>query len=116
MRMLKIIRRCLFVWVITLSGIGCGRSVWDFNALSPSTAMTKQRHYEVEYETVFKAAYQAARKIGLHVAKLDEEIGTILASKSIGAYTSGWTDGYVIYLKPNGKSRTTVLSRSGQGW
>ncbi|MBI1924183.1 hypothetical protein HYR99_08015 [Candidatus Poribacteria bacterium] len=99
---------CLWAWVVILSLIGCGRGVWDFSPLSPSTALTKQRHYEMAYETVFKATYQAVRKTGLHVAKLDKQMGTIMASEHIGAYHSGWADGYVIFLKPNGADQTNV--------
>ena len=98
----------LFVSVVILSTIGCGRGVWDSSFLSPSTALTRGRHYDTAYEVVFKAAYQAVRKIGLHVTKLDEEMGTIIASKPIGAYTSGWADRYVIFLKANGDDRTNV--------
>jgi hypothetical protein len=98
----------LLALIVILSEMGCGGSVWDFNALSPSTALTKQRAYEIEYETVFKAAYQAARQTGLYVRNLDKEMGAILASKPIGAPSSGWADGYVIYLKPEGDNRTNV--------
>ncbi|MCZ6677060.1 MAG: hypothetical protein O7E52_07395 [Candidatus Poribacteria bacterium] len=98
----------LFALAIILSGIGCGKSIWDKSYLSPSTALTKQRHYEMEYETVFKAAYQAVRKTGLHVAKLDPQMGTILASRPIGAYSSGWADGYVIFVESSRDNRTLV--------
>jgi len=99
---------CLLAWVVILSLIGCGRGVWDFSPLSPSTALTKQRHYEIAYETAFKATYQAVRKTGLHVAKLDKHMGTIIASEHIGAYRSGWADGYVIILSPSGDHQTNV--------
>ena len=49
-------------------------SVWDTAYLGPSTALTKQRRYNMGYEMVFKAAYQATRNTGLYVAKLDKEI------------------------------------------
>lgn len=106
--MLKKTCRRLLAWIVLLSAIGCGKSVWDVGNLSPSTALTKQRHYDLAYETVFKAAHQAVRKTGLHIAKLDKEMGAILASKSIGAYRRGWAEGYVIFLKPIGEKRTLV--------
>ena len=106
--MLKGICRSLVALTVILSVIGCGRGAWDFSYIRPSTALTKQRHYNVKYDLVFTAVHQAIRERGLHVTKLDKRMGTIMASKQIGAYGSGWADGYVILLKAKEENRTLV--------
>jgi hypothetical protein len=98
---------CLFI-LTTLSIIGCRTGIRDSAYLSPATISSKQRHYEMGYETVFRAAYQAARKAGLRVAKADKQMGAIIASKHIGAYNSGWTERYAILLEAIGDYRTIV--------
>jgi len=91
--------------IIALSGcvaFQTGLSTSDY--VGSVAALDKCRTYEYEFEPVFKAAFNAARKAKLRVRVADKGMKAIRAEKHIGAYTSGWRDAYSIFFKEDGKN------------